>query len=122
MPQSDVFSAVAAESAGRNNYSPELHERVDALVEEWLRAPERAGVPFASSDGGFEGDARNCSDFVKAAYEERFANQHPGFGVPIVGFVLMSILGGIISWLVQRTLERRFPRAPGASESFGESQ
>jgi hypothetical protein len=119
MPQSDVFSAVAAESADQANYSPELHERVDALVEEWLQAPERSNTPFGSSDGGFEGDANNCTEFVKAAYEERFADQHPGFGVPLVGFVLMSILGGIISWLVQRTLDRKFPRAPGASDSVG---
>lgn len=122
MPQSDVFSAVAAESAGRDQYSPELHQRVDALVEEWLQAPERSKAPFGSSDGGVEGDVNNCSEFVKAAYEERFGDQHPGYGVPLIGFVLMSILGGIISWLVQRTLERRFPRGPGASDSFGESQ
>lgn len=114
---SNVFSAVAAESADHANYSPELHERVDSLVAEWLQSAEGSGISFASSADAFEGEVGDCTDFVKDAYLERFGSEHKAFGIPIVGFVLMSILGGIISWLVQRTLDRKFPRETGAPPS-----
>lgn len=117
----DVFAAVWRESRGRRNYSPDLHNRVDMLVHEWLHTDGGSNIPYAAGNAAFSAEVKECTKFVKDQYVARFGGEHTGpFGMPIVGFVLMTILGGIISWLVQRTLDRMFQRAGACDSSLGD--
>jgi hypothetical protein len=99
-----VFRAVACESQGRRGCTPTLHRRVHELVVRWLESPAGAQIPFANTADAFETQVRNCSRWVTSTYRS-------SFGVPLLGLLLWPILSGIISWLVQRTLEQLFPCA-----------
>lgn len=103
---SRVFRDVAAESSGRKGYSGDLHLAVDDLVQEWLDG-ERNGrrvIACGTTDEHFADDVQECTEFVKAKYKAAYGN-------PILTFLLWPFIGGVISWLVQRTLDRLFDRA-----------
>ncbi len=115
MKPRDVFSSVADESRGRRGYSDDLHERVDHLVNEYLGLPQGASIPYAASNRAFSAEVESCTDWVKREYKARYgaddaANIGP-FGCPVT--ILMFIIGGLISWLVGRTLDHMFPRGAG---------
>lgn len=107
---SEVFSAVAAESQNRRGYSGDLHIRVDKLIQEWLDDENgRRQIATGSSEANFRDDIGDCTEYVREEYAARYGKN--AFGVPVIGFLFWPIIGGIISWLVQRTLDRMFPRA-----------
>ena len=109
---SRVFSAVAAESRKKRGYSGDLHIRVDDLVQQWLDTENgRRQIATGSSEENFNDDIEECTDYVKDQYAARYGKN--AFGVPIIGFLFWPLIGGVISWLVQRTLDRMFPNADG---------
>lgn len=118
-----VYAAVAAESRGRSRYRDDLHQRVDGLVQEWLNTPRGGNIPFAAGDREFAAEASECDEWVKQEYRYRYGQQDAQavgpFGCPV--FILMAILGGIISWLVGRTLDKMFPRGGNTPNVVGSS-
>lgn len=114
---SKAFGAVASEGRGRRGYSDDLHQRIDNLVQEWLQIPEGGNIPFAVSANAFSAEVQDCDDWVRQEYLARYGEDHRGpFGCVVPGFILMALIGGIISWLVQRTLDRMFPRSTGSAD------
>lgn len=113
---SRVFSAVAAESRKKRGYSGDLHIRVDDLVLQWLDTENgRRQIATGSSEKDFNSDIEECTEYVTAQYADRYGRN--AFGVPIVGFLLWPLICGVISWIVQRTLDRMFPNADGLGRS-----
>lgn len=110
----DVFSSVATESRDRRGYDPILHHRVHSLVDRWLASHGEAAIPYGADDTAREQEIAACTEWVISEYRECY-------GVPLVGFLLWPVFSGIISWLVQRTLERMFPRGTGQAPSSSSS-
>lgn len=106
---SEVFSAVAAESRGRRWYSDALHSRVDGLVQEWLDTRNgRRQICTSATEAHFQGHVTDCTEYVQQMYADRYGMN--ACGIPVIGVLLWPIIGGLISWLVQRTLDRMFPK------------
>lgn len=105
---SEVFKAVAAESSRRKGYSGDLHLAVDDLVQEWLDGDRngRRVIASGTTEQNFTDDVEECTAFVKAKYKAAYGN-------PIFVFLMWPFIGGLISWLVQRTLDRMFPNSDG---------
>ena len=103
MSRTPVFHRVAAEAGSRRGYSDELHDRVDALVNEWLNLPEGKGVAFAKTEEAFAGEVKDCEDYVIESYRQQY-----GVGLPVIGFLMWPIMCGIITWIVHRTLDAMF--------------
>lgn len=106
-----AFSAVSDESRGRDRYSADLHERIDSLVQEWLELPQGENIAFAAGNRAFGAEVKACDTWVRSEYVARYGDEHRigPFGCP--AFILIAVLSGIISWLVQRTLDHLYPRA-----------
>lgn len=103
----DVFRAVAAEGERRKGYDALLHHRVHSLIEEWLRRPEGSNIAYAATgpaDASFDAEVRDCTAWVRREYRATY-------GTPVIGFLLWPLIGGIVSWIVQRTLNRLYPAA-----------
>lgn len=81
------------------------------LIDEWLA--EHRGSQFAlsasqgASDDEFSDGVDDCAEYVQERYKQKY-------GIfPIIGFLFVPVIYGIISWIVQRTLNHLFNRPDG---------
>lgn len=112
--RSKVFSAVAAEGAScPGGYKPLMHERVDGLVQEWIE--QTGGYAYGGKDALAQSIER-CTEWCKEQYVARYRTEkdHMACGfIPLLPFILLAMIGGAISWYVQRTLSGWFPLHEG---------
>ena len=102
MSRSPVFNRVSAAACNRRGYNSDLHERVDNLIQEWVE--NTGSIGYAVSENAYQKEVESCQEYVAREYRQRY-------GLPIIGILFWPIIYGIISWIVQRTLDWWFPRA-----------
>ncbi len=114
MPNS-VYAAVAAESCSRMGYSDLRHQRVAELVNQWIDSTEAWRTGYDASEQDYKRQRKECKRWVKQQYKAKYgAEESQAYGCPV--FIVIAILSGIISWIVQRTLDRMFARNVGAGD------
>ena len=108
--RSEVFNAVAAQGADcPGGYNTAMHERVDELVLEWIDTT--GGYAYGGTDS-LQKSIDRCDKWCRAEYCARYSREpeHMACGfIPLLPFLLLAIIGGAISWYVQRTLNRWYP-------------
>lgn len=104
-----VYAAVANESSGVRCYTEQRHERVHELVEEWTGTSEATSFGYGGDERSAKARRKACRKWVRQQYSERYgAEEAQAYGCPV--FIVIAILSGLISWLVQRTLDWMYPR------------
>lgn len=106
--RSKVFNAVAGEECPYG-YDAAMHERVDVLVQEWIQLT--GGYAYGGKDS-LQDSIKRCRKWCQREYYNRYRNEpeHQVYGFGLTFFLLIAIIGGAISWYVQRTLDRWYPK------------